>query len=80
MGTTSPHRQFKLRIWWLALGYFAFYIPYSFLIKIVTTQALAGHQRNRFRFSPVARCHCLDRARVARDHHVQRMVEVRETS
>jgi protein-tyrosine-phosphatase len=43
MQTTSPHRRrFKLRIWWLALGYFAFYVPYSFLIKIVTTRFWPG--------------------------------------
>lgn len=37
MKKASPHRRrFKLRIWWLALGYFAFYTPYSFLIKVVT--------------------------------------------
>lgn len=42
MESTSSHRQFKLRIWWLALGYFAFYAPYSFLIKILTTQSWPG--------------------------------------
>lgn len=42
MPNTSPHRRFKLRIWWLALGYLAFYAPYSFLIKIVTTQLWPG--------------------------------------
>ena len=42
MKTTSPHRRFKLRIWWLALGYFAFYIPYSFLIKIITNRFWPG--------------------------------------
>lgn len=42
MKTTSPHRRFKLRIWWLALGYFAFYVPYSFLIKIVTSRFWPG--------------------------------------
>ncbi len=42
MKVTTPHRQFKLRIWWLALGYFAFYTPYSFLIKIVTTKLWPG--------------------------------------
>ena len=40
---SNPHRRrFKLRIWWLALGYFAFYAPYSFLIKILTTQKWPG--------------------------------------
>ena len=40
---TAPHRRrFKLRIWWLALGYFAFYAPYSFLIKILTTESWPG--------------------------------------
>ena len=29
-------RQFHLRIWGLALGYFAVYVPYSGLIKVVT--------------------------------------------
>ena len=42
MGTTSTHRRFKLRIWGLALGYFAFYLPYSFLVKIVTTGLWPG--------------------------------------
>jgi protein-tyrosine-phosphatase len=42
MKTKSPHRRFKLRIWWLALGYFAFYVPYSFLIKIVTNRFWPG--------------------------------------
>jgi len=42
MKTTSPHRRFKLRIWWLALGYFVFYVPYSFLIKIVTNRFWPG--------------------------------------
>lgn len=38
----SPHRQFKLRIWALALGYFIFYLPYSFLIKVLTTKLWPG--------------------------------------
>lgn len=42
MKTTAPHRKFKLRIWWLALGYFAFYAPYSFLVKILTTKSWPG--------------------------------------
>ncbi len=42
MKTNSSHRRFKLRIWWLALGYFAFYVPYSFLIKIVTNRFWPG--------------------------------------
>ena len=42
MKKLSPHRRFKLRIWWLALGYFAFYAPYSFLIKIVTNRSWPG--------------------------------------
>ena len=42
MQTTPHRRRFKLRIWWLALGYFAFYAPYSFLIKILTTQMWPG--------------------------------------
>ena len=32
----SAQRQFKLRIWWLALGYFIFYAPYSAFIKVTT--------------------------------------------
>jgi protein-tyrosine-phosphatase len=40
--SSSSHRRFKLRIWWLALGYFAFYVPYSFLIKIVTSSFWPG--------------------------------------
>lgn len=36
------HRQFKLRIWWLALGYFVFYAPYGFLIKVLTTKLWPG--------------------------------------
>ena len=42
MQTTPHRRRFKLRIWWLALGYFAFYAPYSFLIKILTTERWPG--------------------------------------
>jgi protein-tyrosine-phosphatase len=42
MQTTAHRRRFKLRIWWLALGYFAFYAPYSFLIKILTTPLWPG--------------------------------------
>ena len=42
MKPKSPHRRFKLRIWWLALGYFVFYVPYSFLIKIVTNRFWPG--------------------------------------
>ncbi len=38
MQTTPSRRRFKLRIWWLALGYFAFYAPYSFLIKLLTSE------------------------------------------
>ena len=38
----KPHRRFKLRIWWLARGYFAVYIPYSFLINIVTSRFWPG--------------------------------------
>jgi protein-tyrosine-phosphatase len=40
---TTPHRRrFKLRIWWLALGYFAFYAPYSFLAKVLTSGSWPG--------------------------------------
>ena len=42
MNPVAPHRQFKLRIWWLALGYFAFYAPYCLLIKVLTTQSWPG--------------------------------------
>jgi protein-tyrosine-phosphatase len=35
-------RQFNLRIWTLALGYFCFYAPYSGLIKVVTTGLWPG--------------------------------------
>ena len=42
MKKLSSHRRFKLRIWWLALGYFVFYVPYSFLIKIVTSRFWPG--------------------------------------
>lgn len=42
MQTNPPRRRFKLRIWWLALGYFAFYAPYSLLIKIITNQQWPG--------------------------------------
>jgi protein-tyrosine-phosphatase len=42
MQTTPHRRRFKLRIWWLALGYFAFYAPYSFLIKILTSEMWPG--------------------------------------
>lgn len=42
MQTTPPRRRFKLRIWWLALGYFAFYAPYTFLIKILTSELWPG--------------------------------------
>lgn len=38
----AQRRRFKLRIWGLALGYFAFYAPYSFLIKIITTNSWPG--------------------------------------
>src|SRR5688500_6499524 len=42
MHTTPHRRRFKLRIWWLALGYFAFYAPFSFLIKVLTTPLWPG--------------------------------------
>ncbi|HET6972715.1 MAG TPA: hypothetical protein VFH96_01750 [Pyrinomonadaceae bacterium] len=38
----TSQRNFKLQIWGLALGYFAFYAPYSFLIKIVTSKLWPG--------------------------------------
>lgn len=47
MNKASPHRRrFKLRIWWLALGYFTFYLPYSFLTKIVTSGLWPGTAGN----------------------------------
>lgn len=42
MQATTSRRHFKLRIWWLALGYVAFYAPYSFLIKILTSKLWPG--------------------------------------
>lgn len=42
METTPRRRRFKLRIWWLALGYFAFYAPYSFLVKVLTSEVWPG--------------------------------------
>lgn len=42
MEKTFPHRRFKLEIWWLALGYFAFYAPYAAFIKITTTGLWPG--------------------------------------
>lgn len=38
----SPVRQFRLTIWWLALGYFIFYAPYSAFIKVTTTGLWPG--------------------------------------
>jgi protein-tyrosine-phosphatase len=38
----SAHRQFKLRIWGLALGYFIFYTPYSGLTKALSNGLLTG--------------------------------------
>ena len=35
-------RQFSLGIWWLALGYLGFYIPYSALVKAITNGAIPG--------------------------------------
>ncbi len=42
MESAASRRRFKLRIWWLALGYFSFYAPYSFLIKILTSKSWPG--------------------------------------
>jgi protein-tyrosine-phosphatase len=36
------HRKYNLAIWGLALGYFLFYIPYSALIKVITSGKLPG--------------------------------------
>jgi protein-tyrosine-phosphatase len=54
MQSTPHRRRFKLRIWWLALGYFVFYTPYSFLVKILTTPLWPGVQRpvSGFRILP----------------------------
>lgn len=54
MQTTPSRRRFKLRIWWLALGYFAFYTPYSFLIKVLTSKLWPGidQQVSGFRLLP----------------------------
>jgi protein-tyrosine-phosphatase/drug/metabolite transporter (DMT)-like permease len=54
MQTTPSRRRFKLRIWWLALGYFAFYTPYSFSTKFLTSQLWPGidHQISGFRLLP----------------------------
>ncbi|HKR15243.1 MAG TPA: hypothetical protein VJT15_24465 [Pyrinomonadaceae bacterium] len=54
MQTTTSHRQFKLRIWWLALGYFAFYTPYSFSTKFLTSKLWPGidQQVSGFRLLP----------------------------
>lgn len=38
----SHKRQFKLRIWWLAAGYFLFYAPYAALIKGLTNRSWPG--------------------------------------
>lgn len=38
----SKRRHFKLRIWWLALGYFLFYAPYLAFIKITVTGLWPG--------------------------------------
>lgn len=38
----SSNRQFRLTIWWLALGYFIFYAPYSAFIKVTTTGMWPG--------------------------------------
>ena len=55
MQTTPARRRFKLRIWWLALGYFAFYAPYSLLIKIITNKQWPGVAEpvSGFRLLPV---------------------------
>ncbi|MDT5063226.1 MAG: hypothetical protein QOH63_3685 [Acidobacteriota bacterium] len=39
---TFAHRQFKLRIWGLALGYFIFYTPYSGLTKALSNGLLTS--------------------------------------
>ena len=38
----SANRQFRLQIWWLALGYFIFYAPYAAFIKVTTTGLWPG--------------------------------------
>lgn len=54
MQTTPSRRRFKLRIWWLALGYFAFYTPYSFSTKFLTSKLWPGidQQVSGFRLLP----------------------------
>ena len=48
-------RHFNLRIWGLAFGYFAFYIPYSAAIKALTSGMLpnVGEPPSGFRILPV---------------------------
>lgn len=41
----AESRKFSLGIWGLALGYFIFYIPYSGLIKALTTGVIPGSSR-----------------------------------
>jgi len=50
----SHKRQFKLRVWWLAAGYFLFYAPYAAFIKITTTGLWPGvnGQISGFRLLP----------------------------
>ncbi|HEX2270302.1 MAG TPA: hypothetical protein VHH35_12230 [Pyrinomonadaceae bacterium] len=54
MQTTPSRRRFKLRIWWLALGYFAFYTSYSLSIKLLTSKLWPGvdQQVSGFRLLP----------------------------
>ena len=55
MQTTPSRRRFKLRIWWLALGYFAFYTPYTFSTKLLTSKLWPGIDQpvSGFRLLPV---------------------------
>lgn len=55
MQTTPSRRRFKLRIWWLALGYFAFYTPYTFSTKLLTSKLWPGidQEVSGFRLLPV---------------------------
>jgi hypothetical protein len=40
-GESQSERALATGIWWMALGYFVFYIPYSALVKAMTSGLLA---------------------------------------
>ena len=54
-GPAVQRRTFGLGIWWLALGYFAFYAPYAALTKIFSQGLLPGidHPGSPFEIGPV---------------------------